>query len=206
MSEESSCDVCYLFIFFLLCLSSFSIGQWISHYKLLALTGYLIVGILAGPWILNVVKPHDIERLEWLDRLAMALISLTAGAELYYPHLVVFLPTLKRIVASLAIVGFALVFLVGWAASPLVDYMQDVGAAGKVRTLSILSYLSSCSHSLCAGDPSHTRSCHLACLLPCCHHCHHQQAPRKGPLWPDGLGCCSHQGCGEQTALVLAPP
>eukprot|EP00045_Choanoeca_perplexa_P010764 m.111468 g.111468 ORF g.111468 m.111468 type:complete len:560 (-) comp15385_c0_seq3:929-2608(-) len=146
MSESSSCDVCYLFIFLLLCLSSFSIGQWISHYKVLALTGYLIVGILSGPWVLDIVKPSDIERLEWIDRLAMALISLTAGAELYYPHLVAFLPTLKRVVTSLTVLGFLLVFLVGWAAAPLVDYMQDVGSNGKV-TLAILAAVISLASS-----------------------------------------------------------
>jgi len=46
------------------------------------LTGYLIVGILAGPSILGLMSPGAVEELALIDRFALALIALMAGGEL----------------------------------------------------------------------------------------------------------------------------
>ena len=46
------------------------------------LTGYLIVGILAGPSILGLMSPEAVEELALIDRFALVLIALMAGGEL----------------------------------------------------------------------------------------------------------------------------
>ncbi len=46
------------------------------------LTGYLIVGILAGPSISGIVSVDAVEELALIDSFALALIALMAGGEL----------------------------------------------------------------------------------------------------------------------------
>jgi Kef-type K+ transport system membrane component KefB len=46
------------------------------------LTGYLLAGIVAGPYILNLVDQQTVAHLSVVDRLALSLIALAGGAEL----------------------------------------------------------------------------------------------------------------------------
>jgi Kef-type K+ transport system membrane component KefB len=46
------------------------------------LTGYLIAGILAGPYVLHLVDHESVKRLSPVNTLALALIALEGGAEL----------------------------------------------------------------------------------------------------------------------------
>jgi Kef-type K+ transport system membrane component KefB len=46
------------------------------------LTGYLLAGILAGPFVLKLVDHHSVVRMTKINELALALIALEGGAEL----------------------------------------------------------------------------------------------------------------------------
>ena len=51
------------------------------------LTGYLLAGLLVGPQVLNLVPKRAVEALNPMNTLALALIALSAGAELTWPLL-----------------------------------------------------------------------------------------------------------------------
>ena len=46
------------------------------------LTGYLLAGVAAGPYVLNLVDTHTVEKLSPINTLALSLIALAGGAEL----------------------------------------------------------------------------------------------------------------------------
>src|SRR6185312_11999470 len=46
------------------------------------LTGYLVAGIAAGPYALNLVDEHTVKNLSPINTLALSLIALAGGAEL----------------------------------------------------------------------------------------------------------------------------
>ena len=75
------------------------------------LTGYLLAGILAGPYVLHLIDHDSVQRLEAVNTLAIALIALAGGAELR-------LRALKESLRSLVAATFfqTLLVLVGMAA------------------------------------------------------------------------------------------
>jgi len=65
-----------------LILAAYLAGQLAQPYRLPKITGYLLAGILFGPYVLNLVQEPAAERLDLINRLALGIIALTAGGEL----------------------------------------------------------------------------------------------------------------------------
>lgn len=67
----------------LLILSSYVIGKYSKRFlSIPMLSGFILYGILAGPQMLNIIRSKDINSLEFVDFIALALIAITAGGEL----------------------------------------------------------------------------------------------------------------------------
>jgi Kef-type K+ transport system membrane component KefB len=63
-------------------LVSWSAGRVLADLHLPRLTGYLGAGVVAGPAVLDLIRAPAIEELHFASSAAVALIALTAGAEL----------------------------------------------------------------------------------------------------------------------------
>jgi Kef-type K+ transport system membrane component KefB len=63
-------------------LSAYVIAQIVKIAKLPLITGYIIAGILAGPYVSGFLTAEMVERLRLIDDLALSFIALMAGAEL----------------------------------------------------------------------------------------------------------------------------
>ena len=57
-------------------------GAAVAGLKLPRVTGYVLVGIMVGPFALGIVSESMVASLRTIDELALALIALTAGGEL----------------------------------------------------------------------------------------------------------------------------
>lgn len=73
--------------FFLVALAAKWIGSFFSQYGLPYITGYLLAGMLAGPFILDLMDGADAENLRFIDELSLAVIAFIAGSELYLKEL-----------------------------------------------------------------------------------------------------------------------
>lgn len=90
------------------------------------LTGYLAVGVLAGPSGFEVFNRTEVASLELINELALALIALQAGAELTLPMLKRGLKSFVLASASHSVViagGMALLFL---GLSSYIDFTKDL--------------------------------------------------------------------------------
>jgi len=56
-------------------------GKMIERFRLPKITGYLIAGILIGPYFLNLLSVEVVKNLQLIDNIALSLIALTAGGE-----------------------------------------------------------------------------------------------------------------------------
>lgn len=72
-------------------------GNLATETRLPRLTGYLVVGIVAGPSLLGVLTTETIQDFQLIDEFALALIALMAGAELNLRHLK---PALRAILTT----------------------------------------------------------------------------------------------------------
>lgn len=104
---------------FLLIVASLA-GEAGERVGLPRLTLHLLVGLLAGPDVLNLVTPEMTSQLQLVNGLAVALIGFGAGMELDLPALSRNWRPLARHGGTLLGVMFVGLFLLGLAASPLV--------------------------------------------------------------------------------------
>ncbi len=63
-------------------LASFFFGRLTAKMYLPLITGYLIAGMLFGPYGLGIFRSEDVERLAMIDSLALSFIAMAAGGEM----------------------------------------------------------------------------------------------------------------------------
>lgn len=79
--DVSSGSETALILGFLL-LAAYLGGQAAKDFHLPRITGYILLGVLVGPPLLDIVTESDVESLQIIDDIAISLIALSAGAEL----------------------------------------------------------------------------------------------------------------------------
>lgn len=72
----------FLAVFVMVALASRQIGVLFTRLKLPLITGFLLTGIAAGPYVLKIVALEDMAKLRFVDELALAYIAFAAGSEL----------------------------------------------------------------------------------------------------------------------------
>lgn len=108
-----------------LLLAAFIAGAAASGFGLPAVTGYVLVGIIVGPYAVGVLGQDMVEQLRRIDEIALALIALTAGGELRMADLKKALASITGItlgVASVVALGMAALVLL---TRPLVPFLAD---------------------------------------------------------------------------------
>ncbi len=66
---------------------AFLFGKRINRIKLPQITGFILAGILCGPFILKFLSADQVSDLQLFDGLALSLIALTAGGEMAFGRL-----------------------------------------------------------------------------------------------------------------------
>ncbi len=73
-------------------------GKILTPFKLPKITGYIIAGIVVGPYLINLLSIPVVKNLQLIDSIALSLIALTAGGEFRY----------KKIRSQLKVIGSAI--------------------------------------------------------------------------------------------------
>ncbi|GMF34778.1 unnamed protein product [Phytophthora fragariaefolia] len=91
----------HLLAFVLVLLGAHPLGLFFPKYfRLPLITGYLVAGILAGPFLANLLNEDVVDMLgSYVNAFALSFISFQAGQEIYLPEL---RPQIKAILALLA--------------------------------------------------------------------------------------------------------
>jgi len=80
-------SIIYLTGFLVLTVASFRISQLFVRLKLPVITGLLVIGILIGPYALNLIGREKIQHLSILNDFSLAFIAFAAGSELFLREL-----------------------------------------------------------------------------------------------------------------------
>lgn len=112
-----------------LLLATYLAGSVTSEFRLPRITGYILVGMLVGPEVVNLVTASDVGRLKAIDDIAISLIALSAGGELRVAELrrqgrsLIGIMSGEMATVFVAVVGFVLL------ASPLLPFTADATLA-----------------------------------------------------------------------------
>lgn len=77
----------YLGAFAVISVASFRFGKLFTKIKLPQITGLLITGMIAGPYILKMIPKDAVDNLNFISEASLAFIAFAAGAELYVKEL-----------------------------------------------------------------------------------------------------------------------
>ncbi len=114
-----------LSVFGLLALSSKTIGKIFSRVHMPQITGFLFTGILAGPYILEIVTEEATQKLVFLDEIALGFIAFAAGSELLLKELQGRLKSIRWVTVSLVSITFLLGSLTLFIISSYVPFMAE---------------------------------------------------------------------------------
>lgn len=113
-----------LFLGFLL-LAAYLAGRAAKAVSLPQITGYLVIGILAGPDILGVLPQPTVEDLRFVNGVALALIALSAGGELRVASLRKRMRSITVITVLQILLMFSMVAVAVYLARGSIDILRD---------------------------------------------------------------------------------
>jgi len=102
-------------------------GELLEPLRVPHLTAYLAVGVIAGPYVLDIVKHDSVESLTSINGLALALIAFAGGAELRLDMLKASVRSLAWTTVMQCFAVLVLMSLVFAAVSPLVPFVRGQG-------------------------------------------------------------------------------
>lgn len=122
----------YLAGFILILFSSQFASRFFQKIKLPLITGFLVIGVICGPHVLDLIKEEALPKLDFINDLSLAFIAFAAGSELYLKEIQ---PQLRRIAwnsftqlaATFLASSFAVYFLSGF-----IPFMNDMGTGAKI--------------------------------------------------------------------------
>lgn len=103
-------------------LFAFLFGKRINKLRLPHITGFIIAGIICGPFALKFLSTTEVEDLQLLDGLALSLIALTAGGEMHLEKLKGSFRLISSVVISQTatlLAGFMAVGALGFSLYPV---------------------------------------------------------------------------------------
>lgn len=86
---------------------AFLLGRRVAAYRFPQITGFIIAGIVGGPYLLRFLSTADVQSLQVFDGLALGLIALMAGGELQVTRLK------KQLTSIFHIVFWQMVIIIG---------------------------------------------------------------------------------------------
>jgi len=148
-----------LLTFGFLLLTAYFAARVVSRIGLPRLTGYLLAGIVTGPYVLGLVDKPMLEQLKVVSGVAVCMIALTAGSELKLAQVrpvagVLTRLTLFAIVGSMFILGGVV-----YALRPLLPWLNAMDPTGAVAVAMMIGVaLSAQSPAVVMALVSETRS------------------------------------------------
>ncbi len=76
-----------VFTFLIIVIASNQLAQGFQRLKLPLITGFILIGVIAGPDVLKMIPRQSLDKLFFIDEIALAFIAFAAGNELFLKEL-----------------------------------------------------------------------------------------------------------------------
>lgn len=127
-----------LLSFFWVVIASNQVAKVFQKIKLPLITGFLLSGILIGPYILDLIHSESIPKLNMVNYTSLAFIAFTAGNQLYLKEI---RNSIKSIIwnsISQLIITFVFISVSVFLLQDLVPFLSELNNSGKVA-IAVLS-------------------------------------------------------------------
>ncbi|MEN8005728.1 MAG: cation:proton antiporter [Candidatus Krumholzibacteriota bacterium] len=128
--------------FILIAVAAERLGEKFTRFRMPLITGYLLTGMLAGPYVLDLITAEATLRLRFVDEMALGFIAFAAGGELYVRELKGKFRGIAWVTGGLVMVtfvfGFVAAFLLSGMIPGLASLSPAVRAAASLLAAAIL--------------------------------------------------------------------
>lgn len=128
-------DILVAFISFVfVTLASKQIGEYLTRFRLPLISGYLLAGIIAGPFLLDFIHTDMVDNLHFVDEFSLAFIAFAAGSELYLEELKSRLKSIAWHTIGLVIAVYSLCAIALFLLADSIPFMQDMSTPARIAT------------------------------------------------------------------------
>ena len=114
-------------------------GALFEHARLPRVSGYLVFGMVCGPYVANIITQPRARDLQLVTGLAIALIALIAGLELNYQRLKPRLAAMTRFGAWIVALMYAVMVPLLWLAWPWLPIAPDAHGVSRIAMALLLA-------------------------------------------------------------------
>ena len=114
-------------------------GEFLRHFRLPRLTGYLLFGVLIGPYIGNVITGRMAGQLHTINGIATSLIALIAGLTLNFERIAHRITGVARMLVAILSVAMLGLFAVAWLLWPWLPIAPDASGLAKVAMVALVT-------------------------------------------------------------------
>ena len=122
----------YMVIFLLLAVASRQIGKLFSSIGLPYITGYLLVGMIAGPFVLGMLPASAVTELRFVDDLSLGVIAFIAGSEFYLKDIRANAKKIAVTLSGVIVVAFPLTGLALFYLTQYLPFAADMPTTWKI--------------------------------------------------------------------------
>ncbi|MEM7536728.1 MAG: cation:proton antiporter [Chloroflexota bacterium] len=117
--------------FFIIAIASQKIGQFFTKLRLPLISGFLMAGIIVGPFGLNLITNEAIQSLLYIDQVSLAVIAFAAGSELHIQELRSRLKSITWVTIGSAL-GAPVIAIGVFFLADFIPFMQDMPTMSRV--------------------------------------------------------------------------
>ncbi len=124
--------ILYLAGFGVIALAADRLAEYFTKWKAPMITGLLLVGIITGPYVLNLLDKETVHHLDFLNDFSLAFIALAAGVELYLKELNDSLKSIKWNTISQLVITFGMTSWAMFLLADFIPFMQEMSVTAKI--------------------------------------------------------------------------
>lgn len=121
-----------LIAYFIIVSASGTLARFFSKYKLPLITGFLIVGIISGPYITGLLNKNAVHNLSFVKDISLAFIAFAAGSELRLKEFHGRFKTISWVIFGQLVIAFILSTLILYYIADYIPFMEGMGMASKL--------------------------------------------------------------------------
>lgn len=118
--------------FVLIAIAAERLGENFARFRMPLITGYLLTGMLAGPYVLDLLTSEAIVRLRFVDEMALGFIAFAAGGELYLRELKGRFGSIAWVTVGLVLVTFVFGSSTAYLLSRMIPGLESLSPAVRV--------------------------------------------------------------------------
>jgi len=124
--------ILFLAGFIIVAVAASQLSLYFMKVKLPIITGLLVIGIIAGPYVLKLIPKESLSQLNFINDISLSFIAFAAGAELYLSELKGRMKSIKWLTFGQLVISFVLSTAIIYLISDYIPFMAGLSTSVKL--------------------------------------------------------------------------